>query len=293
MSVTPPPIDVATLEDRKIKEIEHSRTRRKILQGFERISDTNKKEEKDNIDVLIRDKEAYKQHFSNIKYYSIAKSSEEYMYEWIKGKCGKNIKVLDYGCGNGENGIYAAKCGSDVVGIDISPEGVNNANLNALQEKVNNRCKFEVMDGENMTFKENSFDVAVEYGVLHHVDLDKAMSELNRVLKPNGEMIGVEALRHNPIIHWYRKRTPHLRTEWEANHILRVQDLEVIKKYFEEVEVKYFHLLSLAAVPFRKTKIFHRLRYILDKMDKYLLSSQLIGKYGWIMVIVIKTPKKI
>jgi len=78
-----------------------------------------------------------------------------------------------------------------------------------------------------------------------------------------------------------------------TSHSLKSWEGFPIKKYFEEVEVKYFHLLSLAAVPFRKTKIFHRLRYILDKMDKYLLSSQLIGKYGWIMVIVIKTPKKI
>ena len=39
-----------------------------------------------------------------------------------------------------------------------------------------------------MTFGDNIFDLGVEYGVLHHVDLDKAMSELCRVLKPDAEM---------------------------------------------------------------------------------------------------------
>ena len=35
-----------------------------------------------------------------------------------------------------------------------------------------------------MTFSDCSFDLAVEYGALHHVDLDVALSELARVMKP-------------------------------------------------------------------------------------------------------------
>ena len=246
------------LEERKILEIEHSRQRRSILQGFERHSDTHKIEEVDNLDSLIRDKDAFKYHFSNIKFYSITYRSEKYQYNWLKEKCKPGVRILDFACGNGENGIYAARCGAEAVGIDISPEGIDNAKLNAEREGVSSRCNFEVMDGENMTFQDNSFDFGVEYGALHHVELDRAMAELRRVLKPGGEMICIEALRHNPFIHWYRKRTPHLRTKWEAEHILRVQDLDVIKKYFKKVNVKFFHLAGLAAVPFRKTLIFNR-----------------------------------
>ena len=280
------------LEDRKIKEIEHSRQRREILQGFERQIDVNRTEIMDNIDSMIRDKEAFNEHFSNTKFYSIIHSSEKYQYSWLKEKCKPGIKVLDFGCGNGENGIQASKCGGDSIGIDISPEGVDNANLNAREAGVADHCRFEVMDGENMTFSDNTFDIGVEYGALHHVDLDKAMRELRRVIKPGGEMICVEALRHNPLIHWYRKRTMNLRTQWEVQHILRVQDLDVVKKYFRKVNARFFHLAVLAAVPFRETALFGPLRMALDKIDGLIRNNRLIGKYAWIMVFTMSDPIK-
>lgn len=280
------------LEDRKIKEIEHSRTRRQILQGSERHADTNKSEEAGNLQELIRDEEAFNYHFSNIKFYSITAESEEYQHNWMKERCKPGTTVLDFACGSGENGVFAAECGSTVMGMDISPEGVVNANLNAKQAGVDSHCKFEVMDGENMTYADNTFDYGVEYGALHHVDLPAAMKELARVLKPKGEMICIEAMRHNPFIHYYRKKTPHLRTEWEVEHILGVESLDIMRQYFNRVDVRFFHLAALAAVPFRKTFFFKLLRTILNAIDKVLLSNQLIGKYGWIMVITIADPKK-
>lgn len=283
---------MSKLEERKIEEIEHSRIRRSILQGSERKSDTNKSLEDANLDSLIKDKEAFEYHFSNMKFYSVADSSDQYKEEWLKKKCGKNIKVLDFGCGNGENGITAALHGSNVIGIDISPEGVENSNINAQKAGVDSHCKFLVMDGENMEFPDGTFDLAVEYGVLHHIELNKTLSELSRVLKHGGEMICVETLRHNPLIHYYRKRTPHLRTKWEVEHILRVQDLDIARKYFNKIEIKFFHLAVLAAVPFRKTIFFKPLKYILDAIDNIILNNATLGKYGWIMVFVLSEPKK-
>ncbi len=282
------PHNLDKLDERKVREIEHSKRRRELLQGFERHIHINRTGDIKNIDAMIRDKNLFNYHFSNTKFYSIVHSSEKYQYDWLRSKCSYGAKVLDFACGNGENGIYAAKCGAESIGIDISPEGVANANLNAEEVGVASCCRFEVMDGENMTFSDSTFDIAVEYGALHHVDLDRAMAELRRVLKPGGEMICVEALRHNPFIHWYRKRTPHLRTEWETNHILRVQDLDVVRRHFALVDVKFFHLAVLAAIPFRKTAFFEPFRRILDMIDELLLSNELIGKYGWIMVFTIK-----
>lgn len=117
-------LDLEILEQRKLKEIEHSKRRREILQGFERHIDTNKLEEVDNLDSMILDKDAFNYHFSNMKFYSITNRSEEFQYRWLKERCVPSIKVLDFGCGNGENGIYAAQCGAEVIGIDISPQKV-------------------------------------------------------------------------------------------------------------------------------------------------------------------------
>src|SRR5688572_20736199 len=80
-------IDVTALEERKLKEIEHSRVRREILQGFERHSDTNKQEEFSGLKDMIRDESAFNHHFSNAKFYSITHLSESYQYVWLKDKC--------------------------------------------------------------------------------------------------------------------------------------------------------------------------------------------------------------
>ena len=99
-------------------------------------------------------------------------------------------------------------------------------------------------------------------------------------------------MRHNPLIHAYRKRTPHLRTEWEVEHILGVESLDVMKKYFAEVNVKFFHLSVLALVPLRKTFLFPILLPVFDAIDRVLLSNRLTGKYGWIMAVELANPRK-
>ena len=227
-----------------------------------------------------------------MKYYSITVSSEKYKQNWIESHCKKNTKTLDFACGSGENGIYAASCGSEVIGIDISPEGVQNAQANAKKFNLDKTCKFRVMDGENMSFKNNYFDYAVEYGALHHVDLEAALAELSRVIKSDGKMMCIEAMRHNPLIHWYRKKTPHLRTEWEVEHILGVESLNIMRKYFSYVNVKFFHLSALSLVPLRKTFLFPILLPVFNFIDKIILSNQFIGKFGWIMAIELANPKK-
>jgi len=279
------------LEERKLREIEHSRQRRTVLQGYERHSDTDPEEEAAGLPNLNRDEEAFKRHFSNMKFYSIATSSEKFYQDWLRRRC-PGAKALDYCCGNGENGVFAARCGADTIGIDISPEGVENARANAIREGVEQNCRFEVMDGEATTFPDDTFDVIVEYGALHHLDYEKAMAELRRIMKPDGEMICIEALRHNPFIHLYRKLTPHLRTEWEVQHILTVNHLKRAEQFFGEVHVRFFHLAVLAAVPFRKMRIFKPLRAMLEAVDNAILTSPFIGKYAWIMVFTLRKPRK-
>lgn len=280
------------MEERKRLEVEHSRKRREVLQGFERLADTHAADQIDDLESLVKDKEKFNYYFANMKYYSVTSESENYKHRWLERVCNPSLKVLDFACGSGENGIFAAMCGADVVGIDISPEGVTNATANSVKCEVANKCDFIVMDGEEMTFDDNSFDVGIEYGALHHVDLDAALAELARVLKPEAKMLCVEALRHNPIIHLYRKRTPHLRTEWEVEHILGIESFKIMEKYFEKIDVRFFHLTALGLVPFRKTFLFPLLLPVFNFIDRILLSSQLIGKFGWIMAVELSHPKK-
>lgn len=279
------------LEERKLREIEHSRRRRTILQGYERHVGTSHGVKTRDAAQLIRDRAGFEKHFSNMKFYSIAGLSEQYYQDWLRTRCAGK-RVLDYCCGNGENAIFAAQCGGDAIGIDISPEGIANARLNALREGVVENCKYEVMDAEATRFPDSSFDTVVDYGALHHLDFDRAMRELARIIKPDGEMICIETLRHNPFIHLYRKMTPHLRTEWEVGHILGVHDLDRVRAHFGKVHVRFFHLAALAAVPFRNTRLFHPILRLLDQVDGALMKRDWIGRYGWIMVFTLAEPMK-
>src|SRR5258708_21177889 len=90
-----------------------------------------------------------------------------------------------------------------------------------------------------------------EVGVLHNLDVKRAYSEMARVLRPTGTVLCVEALRHNPIFHAYRMLTPHLRTAYEARHVLRRKDVLATRGYFNRIDLGFFHLASLPAVPLR------------------------------------------
>ena len=148
------------------------------------------------------------------------------------------------------------------------------------------------MDAEKTEFKDNTFDIIHEYGALHHLDLEAALEELSRILKRDGKVVCTEALRHNPFINYYRKRTPHLRTKWETEHILGVPEIMRGLKYFGEVRVNFSHLTAISAVPFRKTKIFRRLLSLLDAVDSILLRIPYLQRMAWIAVFVYSSPKK-
>jgi len=277
------------LEERKIKEIEHSDRRRSIVRAYEYNTDASPDQLDDK--YVARDNE-FEQHFSNMKFYSISGASfahrDALLFDYVKGTI-----ALDYCCGNGEVAIEMAKRGaSKVLGIDISPVAIENACELAKIAGVVDICEFKVMDAEHTEFSDNTFDIIHEYGALHHLDLPAAFKELSRILKPDGRLICTETLRHNPLIHWYRKRTPHLRTDWEVEHILGFPEIKSGRKYFTSLNLRTFHLVALAAVPFRKAFFFESLLGFLNLIDRALLSLPFLRSMSWVAVIEYRHPIK-
>lgn len=276
------------IEERKLKEIEHSDHRRSIVKAHEYKTDAS---EGENTDSLVENTEEYEKHFSNMKFYSISRSSfarrDMLLFKNIEGTV-----ALDYCCGNGEIAIEMAKRGAKrVVGIDISQIAVENARELAKSQGVGEICEFHSMDAEHTDFPDNTFDVIHEYGALHHLELSAAFLELARIIKPSGKLICTEALRHNPLIHWYRTRTPELRTEWEVEHILGVPELNSGRKLFKNVNIRMFHLAVLAAVPFRKTRLFDSMLKFLEMFDNLILSIPFVRRLAWVAVVEYKNPK--
>ncbi len=97
----------------------------------------------------------------------------------LKGK-----KVIDCGCRVGNLSVYLAMKNAHVKGFDISSEMVKVACANAKKNGTNGKCNFLCCSFEDLPYRDISFDLAVGSYILHHVDVERAVRELHRVLKP-------------------------------------------------------------------------------------------------------------
>lgn len=220
------------------------------------------------------------------KFYAVTSNSRmRYRDLILKDVRGK--RVLEYGCGPGSSAFEIARRGGRVVGIDISRVGLDLAAKRAKAEGVSDRTEFMLMNAEELSFADASFDLIVGTGILHHLDLEKSYAELARVLKPGGVAVFSEPLGHNPLINWYRRRTPHLRTSDE--HPLLMSDLMLAKRRFASVNVSFHHLTSLTVVPFRSTPLFRPLYALTEGLDRILWSIiPPLRSWAWCAVLEIR-----
>jgi ubiquinone/menaquinone biosynthesis C-methylase UbiE len=241
-------------------------------------------------DRLTMDETEFLGKYSNKKFYSITRESRKVWDEWLFRRCQGKV-VLDYCCGLGNTAVLLARHGAKVVGIDISETEIRTARARAQEAGVSENILFSVMDAESVGLRDRAFDLIFCAGVLHHLRLDLAYRELSRVLKADGEVICIEAVGHNPFFSLYRKLTPGLRTAWEAKHILRIGQVNHAKRFFRRVDVRFFHLLGLLAVPLRKGKFFDPVLRILEFVDRLILQLPLVRLLAWQMIFTLAEPK--
>ena len=156
----------------------------------------------------------------------------------LKGK-----RVLNPGCGAGEEAVYLAKMGANVFAVDLSSCMLRVAKKLARKFKVENKIKFEKINAEKTRFKNESFDLILGNSILHHVNIEDSASEFNRVLKRGGKAVFIEPLFYNPIINYYRRIANLVRTPSE--HPLKFSDIAIFKKYFKSVNHYEFQLFTL------------------------------------------------
>ncbi len=219
--------------------------------------------------------------------------SYNFLANFLKNKC-QGKEILDYGCGNGIHSIRLAQSGAKVTGIDLSEPFLKIAKERAEKLGVADRTKFLLMDCENLKFPYNSFDIVFDGGTFSSLDLEKAFLEITRALKPNGFLVGIETLGHNPFTNLKRKinKLTGKRTNWAVGHIFTMNDVELAKKYFERSELYFFHLFSWIAFPLLSLPIGKILLKFLEKCDKILFSLPFLKKYAFKIVFVFSSPKK-
>lgn len=112
-----------------------------------------------------------------------------------EARIGENSKILEIGCGNGDFTRYLAlETKASILAVDISPELIKIA-----REKIkSSNVVFEVANVEKLPFESESFDIIAGKSILHHLNLEKTLPELKRVLKKEGRIFFSEPNMLNP-----------------------------------------------------------------------------------------------
>jgi len=125
-----------------------------------------------------------------------ANISESKARELMEDLVAKNLSltssnlVLDAGCGYGVIACNLAKKHKvQIIGIDINSFEISKAQKRAKQVGVANKVKFKVMDYTKTNFPNNHFNAIYTMETLSHAaNLNKALTELLRILKPGGKL---------------------------------------------------------------------------------------------------------
>ena len=100
----------------------------------------------------------------------------------------RGLKVLEIGCGLGTDGAQFAKAGAEYTGVDLTDAAIELAKKRF--DLLGLAGEFQVADAEKLNFPDDSFDVVYSHGVLHHTpNIEAAVQEIHRVLKPGGRAI--------------------------------------------------------------------------------------------------------
>ena len=98
-------------------------------------------------------------------------------------------RLLDAGCGTGEQTLLAASFGADALGVDVSPLAVERARAKAAARGI--RASFEVADALRLGDLGRSFDTIIDSGLFHVFDDDsraRYVTSLASVLRPGGRL---------------------------------------------------------------------------------------------------------
>jgi ubiquinone/menaquinone biosynthesis C-methylase UbiE len=224
------------------------------------------------------------------KWYAAVRHGAELQNEMVRGLA-RGKDVLEYGCADGGLsmlGLRLPEICASLTGIDISDVAIAKAVTQAAQLGYGN-TSFKAMNAEAMTFPDASFDVVYGRGIVHHLDLRKCFGEVSRVLRKDGAAVFSEPMGHNPLLNFYRKRTPELRTEDE--HPLRMSDFALARQYFARVDILFYGLFTAASVlidPAANGKAYRMAKAV----DDFLLRLPFVGRYAWHCLMICRKAGK-
>lgn len=212
------------------------------------------------------------------------------LFEYVLPKMGnlEGKKVLELGTGTGGTATLLAKRGASVIGIDLLPFRLAEAQARAAEHEVAEAINFALMDAMHLAFPDNTFDFIISKSVLVFTDHSHTAKECYRVLKPGGKAIFMENMRYHPAVWLYRKMF--LKYSGKLRYF-SVGDIETVGAEFEKLEHREFHLSAVSALFWQKCisiPLFYRWTFhILKAIDTSLLKClPFLKRFCWITAMI-------
>jgi demethylmenaquinone methyltransferase/2-methoxy-6-polyprenyl-1,4-benzoquinol methylase len=149
--------------------------------------------------------------------------------------------ILDIATGTGDLAILLAQTNAEkIIGLDISAGMLEVGVKKIAGKELSNTIEMILGDSENMPFEDNSFDaITVAFGIRNFETLEKGLTEIMRVLKPNGVFVILETSVPD--------KTPYK----QGYNFYSKNILPIIGKLFSKDDVAYGYLSeSAAAFPY-------------------------------------------
>lgn len=155
----------------------------------------------------------------------------------------KGMTVLELGCGVGYFTEYLARSGATIIANDISPDLLDVARQRVTAGNVT----FKVENAYDLTYEDETFDSVVGSSVLHHLEVDQALEECFRVLKPGGTIYFTEPNLINPQV-FLERRIPYLQKKMHVSPnetaFVRAKLAQQFQKHgFIHVQIQLFDFL--------------------------------------------------
>jgi SAM-dependent methyltransferase len=142
-------------------------------------------------------------------------------------------KALDLAMGEGRNGVYLATQGFDVLGLDISPIGLNKAKQ--LAKHLNTKIQTRVVDLENYQLEKNSYDVII---CTYYMQRD-LFDQIKDSLRPGGmaliETFNTDYLKYSRFPKKYLLKHNELLEIFKDFKIIRYQAYDDGKEAFSSI----------------------------------------------------------
>ena len=113
----------------------------------------------------------------------------------------KTNRFLDVATGTGELALDCANTYSDVkvIGVDFVQEMVNNGLKKVDTQNLKHRVELKWGDATNIDFLDYTFDVtAIAFGIRNIPNKEKALSEMKRIIVPDGQIMVLELTTPEP-----------------------------------------------------------------------------------------------